>query len=165
MKSNKLYILLVLFLSFSLLALFHNPTYSSENKQANSAKIVKGSEEDVTDSNADEGKNHKVMVYYFHGNRRCMTCILIETLTMEAVNGAFENELRKGTVQSKIVNVDEEENKHFIKDYNLFTKSVIVSDIAGTQEKRWKNLEKVWEYVLDEEKFKEYIINEIKEYL
>ena len=65
----------------------------------------------------------------------------------------------------KVINVDEKENSNFSKDYQLFTRSVVVSDIVNGKETQWKNLQKVWELVRNEEAFKEYIQNEIKAYL
>ena len=49
---------------------------------------------------------------------------------------------------------DEEGNYHFVKDYGLYTKSVIISEEIDGKEIRWKNLPKVWEYIGSEDKFK-----------
>ena len=65
----------------------------------------------------------------------------------------------------KVINVDEKENSHFSKDYKLFTRSVVVSDIVNGKETQWKNLQKVWELVHNDEAFKKYIQDEIKAYL
>ncbi len=121
---------------------------------------AKGNDKDI--SGPDD---HRVIVYYFHGEYRCGTCKRIEQLTKEAVTESFVNEIRTGLVELKVVNVDEKENSHFSKDYKLFTKSVVVSDIVNGKEQQWKNLQKVWELVRNEEAFKEYIRNEIKAYL
>jgi len=121
---------------------------------------VKGNDKDR--SGPDD---HRVIVYYFHGEFRCGTCKRIEQLTKEAVTESFANEIRAGLVELKVINVDEKENSHFSKDYQLFTKSVVVSDIVNGKEQQWKNLQKVWELVRNEEAFKEYIRTEVKAYL
>ena len=120
----------------------------------------KGNDKDISDAN-----DHRVIVYYFHGKFRCGTCKRIEKLTKEAVTESFVNEIRTGLVELKVVNVDEKENSHFSKDYKLFTKSVVVSDIVNGKEQQWKNLQKVWELVRNDKAFKEYIRTEIKAYL
>jgi hypothetical protein len=65
----------------------------------------------------------------------------------------------------KAVNVQEPRNNHFIKDYRLYTKSVIVSDILKGKEARWKNLQRVWELVRKDKAFKGYVQKEVEEYL
>ncbi len=117
------------------------------------------------DQNTGQADKHQIVVYYFHGKFRCHTCRRIEQLTKEAVFEFFADEINTGLIDLKVVNVDEGENKHFSKDYQLFTRSVVVSDMIGGKEKQWKNLQKIWELVHNEKAFKEYIRNEIKAYL
>jgi len=130
---------------------------------------VRGSEEkpsgNVSTSNPAEAKDHQVVIYYFHGKYRCFTCKRIERLTRDAVKDFFGDETSAGLVEMKVLNVDEPENKHFTQDYQLFTRSVIVSDIQNGKEKQWKNLQKIWELIQNDESFKEYIRDEIKAYL
>jgi len=109
--------------------------------------------------------NHTVMVYYFHGDYRCYSCNLIEALTRTSVEEGFSEEIEKGLVSFRAINVDEPENKHFVKDYRLYTKSVILSDTKEGKETRWKNLTKVWELLQNEVAFKKYVHDEIREYL
>ena len=108
---------------------------------------------------------HQVIVYYFHGKFRCSTCRRIEQLTREAVSENFGDAIGTGALQIKVINVEEPQNSHFSKDYKLFTRSVVVSDMVNGKEMQWKNLQKVWELVHDEKAFKEYIRSEIKNYL
>jgi hypothetical protein len=142
-----------------------SPIYGGEKNRTESTSTFKVAAESVNVSRSKEAADHKIIVYYFHMTVRCETCVKIENLTLEAVNEAFEKELRTGTIETKVINIDEDSNSHFDKDYKLRAQAVIVSDIAGLNERRWKNLEKIWDYVSDEEKFKEYIVNEIRAYL
>jgi len=134
-----------------------------------SVQYSRGAEEKVpkpvSTNNSAEAKDHKVVVYYFHGNKRCHTCKRIEQLTREAVENFFNDEMSTGLVELKVINVDEPENKQFVKKYELFTKSVIVSDTQSGREKQWKNLQRIWELVHNDQAFKEYIRDEIKAYL
>ena len=119
----------------------------------------------VKDNQASDTKDHKVTVFYFHGNVRCYTCNLIEQLTSEAVEEAFGEEMKNGVVELKVINVEEAENEHFVRDYQLYSKSVIVSDLIQGKQERWKNLQRVWELVRNDEAFKRYVQKEVKEYL
>jgi hypothetical protein len=110
-------------------------------------------------------KDHKVVVFYFHGTFRCLSCMRLEQLTLTAIEEKYEKEMENGLLEVKITNVDEPDNKHYIKDYGLYTKSVIVSDVLNGKEVRWKNLTKVWELLRKEEAFKAYIQAEVGTYL
>jgi len=144
----------ILILCFVAIVIFSFVQYSGGAEE----KVPKS----VSKSNAAETKDHKVVVYYFHGNKRCNTCKRIEQLTREAVENFFSDEMSTGLVELKVINVDEPENKHFVKKYQLFTKSVIVSDTQSGREKQWKNLQRIWELVHSDQAFKEYIRDEIK---
>lgn len=110
-------------------------------------------------------ENRKLIVYYFHNSYRCPSCRKIEAFTEEAVKANFGTELKAGTMEYKVVNVDEKENEHFTKDYQLYTKSVVIADTKDGKDTRWKNLPKVWELLSNKEKFKSYISDEINNYL
>jgi hypothetical protein len=119
---------------------------------------------DESASTAD-GTEHKVVAYYFHGDKRCRTCLSIEAYTREAIERGFPEELESGELELRIVNVDEPENGHFVQDYGLTTKSVILADFRGGAEERWKNLDMIWEYVRDKEVFVDYVRGETEEFL
>jgi hypothetical protein len=106
-----------------------------------------------------------IVVTYFHTTMRCPTCHTIEELSTNAVKYHFENELKTGTVVWRVINVDEPENAHYNKDYQLYTKSLIVSEMKDGKEARWKNLDKIWVFVRDEEKFDQYVQTEIAGWL
>ena len=110
-------------------------------------------------------EDRKVIVFYFHGNFRCYTCKRIEQLTVKAVTEAFSDEIKKGVVELQVLNVEDPQYRHFINDYQLYTRSVVVSDFRQGKQKRWKNLQKVWELVHNEEAFGKYIKQEVQEYL
>lgn len=108
---------------------------------------------------------HQVMVYYFHGRYRCPTCLKIEAYTREAVQNGFAEELKSGTLVWQAVNVEEPAHRHFIKDYQLYTKSVIVSDQRHGRETRWKNLPEIWTLISVKADFQKYIQDEVRVFL
>jgi hypothetical protein len=90
---------------------------------------------------------------------------MIEQYTKGAVDKFFKEELKSGLLEFKPLNLDEKGNKHFVKDYKLYTKSVIVSLLKDGKEVSYKNLEKVWQYLRDEKKFFNYIKEETEKVL
>lgn len=108
---------------------------------------------------------HRVLAYYFHTTQRCATCRKIEAYTAEAVTAGFPEELKDGRLVFQALNVDEKGNEHFVKEYKLFTKSVVIVDERTGKQVAWKNLPKVWELVGDKERFVRYIQEETRAYL
>jgi len=118
------------------------------------------SESKITPVQSEVKKGSKVIVYYFHGNKRCPSCRKIEAYTKEAVQSIDNNRL-----ELRIVNIDEPDNKHFVKDYGLFTKSVVISSVKNGKQEKWKNLDKIWTLLGNEAAFEDYIKKEVKSYL
>jgi hypothetical protein len=120
---------------------------------------------DNSSPHSSPSRENHINVYYFHTNYRCVTCKNIEKYTTEAIKTNFGQELAQGKLTFTTVNVDEDENKHFINDYKLYTKHVILSQMDKGKEVRWKNLDQVWVLVRSPGKFKEYIVKETQAFL
>jgi hypothetical protein len=113
-----------------------------------------------------EGENEaQIIAYYFHGNFRCPSCYRIEQYTKQAIEQYFKDEINSGDLVFKPINFDKKENKHFIKDYQLYTKSVVISLVKNGKEIKYNNLSEVWNYLGDKEQFFNYIKSEVGEYL
>jgi len=110
-------------------------------------------------------ENNFVIAYYFHGNFRCFSCYQIERYSKEAVEQYFKNELNSGKLIFKAINVEKKENEHFIKDYQLYTKSLIISLVKNNKEVKFSNLTRVWEFFGNKQRFFEYVRDEITKYL
>ena len=94
-----------------------------------------------------------------------MSCGIIEDYTQDVLNGDFSEEVKTGRLLWKPINVEVPANRHYVDDYQLFSKSVVLAVGAGGTEKRWKNLERVWVLVNNEAAFKEYVRGEIRSQL
>jgi hypothetical protein len=105
---------------------------------------------------------HKVVAYYFHGNVRCATCRKIEAYTGEAIDSGFAAELKSGLLEWHAINTDSSQNEHYLEDYQLYTKSVILSDLHHGKQTRWKNLDKIWTLTGDKSDFMKYIQDEVR---
>ncbi len=136
------------------------------DKQAKVAPATKASTKEVSDTlQTRTGSKHQLIVYYFHGTQRCSNCIKIEAYTKEAIDSAFSTQLKDSVLVWRLVNTDEDANKHCRDDYQLFTKSVVLSDLADGKQIHWKNLDKIWEHLGDKAAFQAYIREEVAAYL
>ena len=111
------------------------------------------------------GTAWRLIVYYFHGDMRCQSCLRIEAYTREALEQSFAKEIQDGLIEWRVINVDETGNEHYWKDYKLYTKSVIVAEMKGDKQVRWKNLDKIWELLDDKQTFLAYITDQVRPWL
>ena len=117
------------------------------------------------DTTTTGAADHTVMVYYFYTTKRCPTCKKFEQYTTHVVKTDIAEQLESGPLDFHLVNVDESPNGHFIDDYRLTTKSVVIADYRGGEEIRWKKLARIWSLVGEKQTFISYVRDEIKNYL
>jgi hypothetical protein len=61
--------------------------------------------------------------------------------------------------------VEEAENRHYVQDYQLFSRSLVISLVKQDKEVTWKNLTDVWKLVRDKDKFFQYVKDEVEKFL
>lgn len=106
----------------------------------------------------------KFVAFYFNVNFRCTNCKRIEQYSSEAIEKYFMK-LKTERPLFNVINIDLPENKHFIEDYQLYTRSLIIAEFKDGKQVNWENLTKVWDYLNDRDKFYEYVKSEIQKYL
>ena len=121
--------------------------------------------EDVVSGKVPTQPSQKVVVYYFHGDFRCPTCRKFEAYSSETIRETFSDELEDGRLKWQVVNVDKPGNGHFVKDYQLHTRAIVIVKIQNGKQTQWKNLDRIWELVGDKAVFVKYIIDEVAMYL
>ena len=99
----------------------------------------------------------RFVAYYFHGNLRCPTCRRIEAFAEEAITRGFAEELEAGALAWRVVNTDEPDNRHFVQDFELMTKSLVLVEYRDGQVVRSSNLRLVWQLVGDKNGFLKYV--------
>ncbi len=114
---------------------------------------------------AAAGSQPKVVAYYFHVTIRCVTCRTIESYAREAIEKGFAKEMKNGVVEWRPVNVQLPQNRHFVSDYHLYTRSLVLSRVRDGKQLEWRNLEKVWELVSKKADFFRYVQANVKECL
>ncbi len=106
-----------------------------------------------------------VVAYYFHGTSRCRTCLAIEAGTRDALDAAFSRELAAGRLAWRPLNVEEPRNEHFVQDFDLAERTVVLVRMEGGKPVRWTRLDRVWDLVGDDQAFAAYVQEETRGYL
>jgi hypothetical protein len=100
------------------------------------------------------------VVYYFYTDTRCSSCQTIEAYTKEAVEAKLSAGYKGWQVEFRGVNIDEKANGHFVEDYWLNSKAVIVQKFSEDKALNWGKLDKVWTLVGDKDAFIAYVVSE-----
>ncbi len=109
--------------------------------------------------------SNKLVAYYFHTTYRCPTCRRIEAYSKQAIESAFARELADGRIEFRLVNIEIPENRHYVQEYNLFTKSLVLVRMKDGKQVEWSNLDRVWELNGDQAAFLRYVQQGIRAYL
>jgi hypothetical protein len=141
------------------------PTAPQQTPNAAGQQAVTANSAETAPAIQEKKTGPTVDVYLFHGTYRCYSCNLMEEITLEAIEESLQAEKQAGTVVFHHVNVEEDKNKHFIKDYKIAAISIILSQKTDGKEKQWKNLDQVWLLLKTPDKFKAYVLKEIENYL
>jgi hypothetical protein len=112
-----------------------------------------------------DGKGAHVVAYYFHGTFRCPTCLKLEQYSKEAIETNFKDALSSGKLEFEAINVEDKDNEHYASDYQLYTKSLILSLVKDGKEVKWKNLDKIWEYVGNKQRYLDYVKSGVDDFL
>jgi len=90
---------------------------------------------------------------------------MMEKYSKEAIETNFKDDLASGKIEFNAVNVEDRGNEHFVNDYQLYTKSFILSLVKDGKEVRSKNLDKIWEYARNKQKFIDYVSDEVNVFM
>ena len=106
-----------------------------------------------------------VVVTYFTTDVRCESCRTIERLSRQAIEEGFPTEVASGAVVFRVLNTDLAENQHFVDDYQITNKTVIVSHQKNGNEEAWTNRQDVWLLLDDTSGFFSYVREPVRGYL
>lgn len=107
----------------------------------------------------------RVLAFYFHGNVRCATCRKIEDYAREAVEQGFPEGLAEGSIVFQPVNVELPENRHYIDDFHLVTRTVVIAEEVDGVIGQWSRLDEVWQLVGQHDAYLEYVRGVVSEFL
>ena len=114
---------------------------------------------------AAPGRADKVVVYYFHGTRRCKTCLGIQNTIEQTIKDRFGAETASGKLVYREIDTDQEPNKPFVQQFQLSFSTMIVAAMKGDTILQWENCDKVWDYGLEPIQLTEYTDERIHAYL
>ena len=160
-------IALILFVSVSVVYLIVGeslaPATNTESAGETAGPAVAAS--DSESAGEAEGTSPRVIAYYFHGTARCTTCRTIEQYARDALTLGFAEEIKAGALEWRVVDVQQPGNDHYIDDYQLQTRSVILARMERETQVQWKNLDQVWELVGDRTAFVAYVQDEARSFM
>lgn len=107
----------------------------------------------------------QVIMTYFISGTRCESCRKIEALARETAEKDFADALASKRLVFRVIDTGEPGNGHFTKDYQLTSKTVILSHRKDGKEADWKDMAKVWDLLDDAPEFRAYLGGQIRAYL
>lgn len=119
-----------------------------------------------TKQRRNKQKKDRVEVLYFHGKQRCATCIAIEKNAKAAIEAAFADELKNGTVVFRTIDISKAENEAIADKYEVTWSSLFVS--------KWKDGKEIKENMTEysfanartaPDTYKEGLVKKVKEML
>ena len=75
--------------------------------------------------------NSKVEVYYFHGARRCATCVSIEENAKATIDTYFKDQKAKGMVKMIVIDIEDPKNAALVEKYEVSGSSLFVTRLTG----------------------------------
>ena len=106
-----------------------------------------------------------VIAYYFHGTRRCFSCITVETNAAQVIEDNFRRQITDGSLVWMPLNMDDPGNKEITEKFGIKTNTLVVAKMADGNYTGYKKLTKVWQLIDDSEGFSEYVTDEINAFL
>lgn len=156
-RNNAAFALMLGFAFCIPLASAGNAFSAPSNPATASQPSAKKSKSAAKETKKTEKKSEtKLTVYYFHGYARCASCRKIEQYTKEAAE-SFASGVYAGKAEFAAVNVEEKPNEHFVKDYQLVSKSVILQLEKDGKPGKWENLDRIWLELGNKDKFIAYV--------
>ena len=77
----------------------------------------------------------------------------------------FAADLASGRIQWRTADLDTPEHAHFVDEFGLYTKSVVLVRLEGGKQIRFDSLSRIWELVYDKEAYIAYIREEVQGFL
>lgn len=102
----------------------------------------------------------KLEIYYFHRTQRCSTCLAIGRYTKEIIQEKFSDQVSKGIIDFREINIDLVENAEIVSKYRATGQSLYINAIKDDQDNINQDI-KIWRLVRSESQFKDYLASRI----
>lgn len=104
----------------------------------------------------------RLVVYYFHTDKRCVSCETIESAAKQAVQSGFAEEQKAGRIAYRDINWQTRGNEQYQSQYGLAFSTVVLSKLRDGREERFKKLDETWMMLSDREALARHIGAEMK---
>ncbi len=156
---KKIFSLILLFFLLVVITGCNKQTSVTQNN--NSSKI-----NNISDYSMPSSKifADRLEVYYFHRTARCYSCKIIEQYVKEIMEQRYGEQIKKGIIDFRELNVELSKNKEIAKKYQASGSSLFINRIINDKD----NIEQdtnVWRLLNNETQFKNYLENKINSYL
>lgn len=101
---------------------------------------------------------NQVVTTYFISGERCENCRKIELLCRQTAERDFATEL----AGNRVIDTGEPANAHYVADYQLSSKIVVLSHRVDGRETEWAAMEKVGDLLDDPAGFRAYLAAPIR---
>ncbi len=105
----------------------------------------------------------KLIVYCFHATVRCPLCLNMEATTREVLQSSFAVLLRSGRIELRVLDVQQPENEHFCRDYQVVGPAVVLVRVHRDGTTTWDNLIEAARLQRDKARFVAYLRRRIKD--
>ncbi len=110
-------LLLLIFIVLSLLTVSCNKKTA---KNENSKPIVEENSQSIT-KEENIVKNNGIQVLYFHSNRRCYSCVSVESVTSEAVREYYGDK-----VNFKSIDIEDEKYQNIVQGFQISGQRLLI---------------------------------------
>lgn len=125
-----------------------------------------GRQKSSTQNSAEESTKEGIEVIYFHGKQRCVTCNAIENLTKEVLDKEFTEQLKKGDVRFRIVDISTGEGETIADKYEVTWSSLYINQWKDGKENKNNMTDFGFSYATaSPDEFKEGVKKKIEELL
>ncbi len=107
----------------------------------------------------------QVVMTYFISGTRCESCQKIEALAKETAEQDFAAALASCQLVVRVIATGKPGQQHFIQDYQITSKTVILSHRKDGKQTEWADMAKVWDLLDDAPGFHAYLGKQIRAYL
>ena len=138
---------------------------SSQTTQAPRTPAANGGAGTEQPENSATSTEEKKVVYCFHATVRCDTCRKLENYTREALQLAFPDKLADGSLELRVVDVEQPQHAHFRDDFLLIGPSLVVARLRDGKTADWSNLSEAVSLLRDKLQFVGYVQLRVKTFL
>lgn len=151
--------------SVLLLAVFGSLAIWANRQYQKSQAIDAASQAPPAAEELPQVEGDQVIMTYFISGTRCESCETIEALARETAEKDFPDAMSNKSLVFRVIDTGDASRHHYIKDYQLTSKTVILSHRVQGKETEWSDMPKVWDLLDDGPAFHAYLGEQIQKYL